>query len=143
MDRITEVAKHPSPSEGDQGPCKKISKKVHISAEEAVLLAREDFREEAIECEESNEKWYLCSHDSKKVSNYGKDFAEFNPRKHRVFEGKAACKLCFEKRKYKLESIGRSGGSTSGLNRHLQSHHKNIHEELLGPKKAARKPSTN
>ena len=74
--------------------------------------------------------------DTKKSSNYWKYFAEFNPRKHKGLEGKAACKLCFEKKKYKLGTIGRSGGSTSGLKRHLQSHQKKIYEELLGPKKA-------
>ena len=71
MDGITESAKHPSPSEGDQDPSKKFSRKAHISAEEAVLLAREELREEAVECEESNEKWYLCSHDTKKVRTTG------------------------------------------------------------------------
>ena len=80
MDGIIEAAKHPSPSEGDQDPSKKFSRKAHLSAEEAVLLAREELREEAVECEESNEKWYLCSHDTKKSSNYWKYFAEFNPK---------------------------------------------------------------
>ena len=93
------------------------------------------------EGEESNEKYYLLSHDSKKSSSYWKYFAEFNPRKHKGFEDKAACKLCFEKKKYKVGTIGRSGGSTSGLKRHLQSHHKKMYEELIGSKKATQMPS--
>jgi len=80
LDGIIESTKHPSPSEGDQDPSKKFSRKVHISAEEAALLAREELKEEAVECEESNEKWYLCSHDTKKNSNDWKYFAEFNPK---------------------------------------------------------------
>ena len=74
-------------------------------------------------------------------SSYWKYFAEFNPRKHKGFEDKAACKLCFDKKKYKVGTIGRSGGSTSGLKRHLQSHHKKIYEELIGSKKATQMPS--
>ena len=64
-----------------------------------------------------------------------------NPRKHKGFEGKAACKLCFDKKKYKVGTIGRSGGSTSGLKRHLQSHHKKSYEKLIGSKKATQTPS--
>jgi len=98
MDGITEAAKYLSPSEGNQDPSKKISRKAHVSVEEAVLSAREESSEEDVECEESNEKRYLCSHNSNKSSNYWKCFVEFNPRKHKGFEGKAACKLCFEKK---------------------------------------------
>ena len=93
------------------------------------------------EGEESNEKYYLLPHNSKKSSSYWKYFAEFNPRKHKGFEDKAACKLCFEEKKYKIGTIGRSGGSTSGLKRHLQSHHKKIYEELIGSKKATQMSS--
>ena len=81
MDGITESTKHPSPSKGDQDPSKKFSRKAHLSAEEAVLLAREELREEAVECEESNEKWYLCSHNSNKSSNQYFFFSSFlDPR---------------------------------------------------------------
>jgi len=77
-----------------------------------------------------------------KSSNYWKYFAEFNPRKHKGFEGKAVCKLCFEK---KVQSwyYRTEWWKTSGLKRHLQSHHKKIYEELLGPKEATPTPSSN
>ena len=81
MDGLTEAAKYLSPSEGNQDPSEKISRKAHISVEEAVLSAREELSEEDVECEESNEKWYLCSHNSNKSSNQYFFFSSFlDPR---------------------------------------------------------------
>ena len=58
-------------------------------------------------------------------------------------KGRQHANFASKKKKYRIGTIARSGGSTSGLKRHLQSHHKKVYEELLGLKKVTPTQSTN
>lgn len=74
-------------------------------------------------------EWFLCR-STAKSSPWWKYYSKFDPIKHRGMQDKAACSLCFEKKNFSLGTISVKSGNTSGLLRHMQSHHRAEHDQV-------------
>ena len=75
-------------------------------------------------------EWFLCK-PAGLNSEWWKYFEKFNARHHSEKRDKAACLMCFEEKNFHRGTVACKGGTTSGLKRHLQIHHRKEYEGIM------------
>jgi len=76
-----------------------------------------------------DKQWHLIK-PTTLTSKWWGAFMKFNPNKHPGMQDQAACNICFEEKKYTRGTVMAKAGSTSGLSRHYQTHHRAKYEEI-------------
>jgi hypothetical protein len=94
------------------------------------------------EKESKGQQWFFCQPTSTSTSLFWKHFDMFDTTKHPDKKDKAACKYCFAISRFKRGTVACKGGSTSGLKRHIESHHQKEFEESMNKLSSTRTAST-
>ena len=115
-----------------------ISSKLKLSQEQSIGDEKEGARPRTAnepltidDDDEEEEKWYICPPTASRSSANWKFFHVFNLNKHSKIKNKAACLICFREKKYNKGTVATAGGSTSGLKRHMTTHHRVEFEETI------------
>eukprot|EP00956_Cyclotella_meneghiniana_P041904 scaffold244197_cov36-Cyclotella_meneghiniana.AAC.2 len=78
-------------------------------------------------------EWFLCK-PTGVTSKWWDYFHRINPLKHPGYKDCAACLICFKNKKATQGTVKTKGGATSGLKRHMQSHHREEYDKIEAKK---------
>ena len=96
-------------------------------ANEPISLDDDEEEEDLYE----EEKWYICPPAASKASANWKFFHVFDLNKHPKMIGNAMCLICYRNKQYTKGTVKCTGGSTSGLKRHMTSNHNKEYEDAI------------
>jgi hypothetical protein len=100
---------------------------VEESARDVIVLEDDDCDEDT---EQEQKKWTLiaCYNLTSPMWKY---FKKFSLHVHPTYKDKAARDLCFAAKKYKRGTVATKGGQTTGLKKHMLTHHRQEYEDSL------------
>ena len=131
-----------------------ISSKINLSKEQSISDEKEAARrtnttagdvltvEDDDDDDDDEEPWLICPPCASRSSEQWTNFYVFDRHKHPDKHEYAACLHCWKNKNYVRGTVKCTGGSTSGLKRHMQSHHR-AELEAMQKKKSSQAQTSN